>query len=172
MKSVVFDDGSRMVKIDGHILDQIFKYRQIGMLQKEAGGVLVGRELKSTDNLIIEKITEPMDLDKQSRFGFERKDPAHMDRFQELFILSGNTYGYFGEWHTHPEKVPYYSGIDKENWFKLYRELPRKHELIFVIAGTTAIGVWKVDLLLSSQPIYLFAADWDNLQAKECYSEK
>lgn len=170
MKNIMFNDIGHMIKIDGHILDLIFQYRQTGTYQREAGGLLIGRVLESTENLIIEEMTEPMSLDKQSRFGFERKDPAHMDRFQELFTMSHETYGYFGEWHTHPEKVPHYSGIDERNWSKLYRDLPKKHSLYFVIGGTTAVGVWKIDLSKTEHPIYLFGNDWNDLkiEARRC----
>lgn len=172
MKSVSFNDSGHTIKIDGLILDLIYQYLQTGMCQSESGGVLIGRELKSTDNLIIEEITEPMRLDKKSRFGFVRKDPAHMDRFQKLYAMSHETYGYFGEWHTHPEKVPHYSAIDKRNWLKIYRELPQKHALYFLIGGTIAIGIWKVDLSESNQPIYLFGADWKDLRMEErCFEE-
>lgn len=167
MKSVSFNDSGRMIKIEGHILDRIFQYRQTRIFQRESGGVIIGRELKSTGNLIIEEVTEPMRLDKQSRFGFERKDPTHMDCFHKLYELSRATYGYFGEWHTHPEKMPHYSVIDKRNWIKLYKELPQKHALYFMICGTISIGVWKIDLLESDQPIYLFGTEWDDLRLEE-----
>ncbi len=172
MKSVMFNDGGHMVKIDGHILDLIFQYRQAELFQREVGGILIGRELESTDNLIIEEMTEPMSSDRQSRFRFERKDPAHMSRFQELYTMSGETYGYFGEWHTHPEKVPKYSGIDKRNWSKLYNGLPQPHALYFVIGGTVAVGVWKMDLTESSLPIYLFGNDWHGLNIEERHCEE
>lgn len=172
MNNIVFDDYDHKVVIEGQILDRMFQYRQTGILRKEAGGVLIGREIVVTGNLIIERITEPQDLDKQSRFRFERKDLSHMKYFEELYKISDKTYGYFGEWHTHPEKVPNYSGTDKRNWMKLYEGLPQKHALYFIIVGIFSVGVWKLDLSESKQPIRVFLSEWNSLQTKEIYEEE
>lgn len=172
MRSIVFDDHDHMIEIDSQIIDRIFEYRQTDKYHMEAGGVIIGRELKSTGNLIIEEMTEPQFLDKQSRFRFERKDPAHKEYFEELYLKADKTYGYFGEWHTHPESIPDYSATDKRNWIKLYQELPQKHTLYFIIAGIDSVGVWKIERSFSKQPVEVFRSNWNHLLSEvQCREE-
>ena len=163
MKSIVFDDRSITIKIDSQVLAHIYQYRQTEVLQKEAGGVLIGRELESTGNLIIEKVTEPKNNDKRSRCRFERRDQEHLEFFQKLYLDSRETYGYFGEWHTHPERIPHYSEIDRRHWNEIFRELPEQHLLLFLIVGIDEIGIWKLDLNAFEQPIKVNETEWISL---------
>ena len=71
---MVFDNEDRQIKICINVLDVIKKYLQYDKRDSEAGGVLVGRENISNNNLIIEFATEPMPNDKRSRNKFYRKD--------------------------------------------------------------------------------------------------
>lgn len=172
MKSIAFEDDSKIVKIDSRVFSRIFQYRQTGALHSEAGGVLIGREIESTGNLIIEEMTEPYGLDKRSRFRFERKDPAHLKCFQALFEQSNETYGYFGEWHTHPEENPQYSCIDLRHWSKIYKDLPERHKVFFLIAGINSVGIWEIDYSVSEKPVKMFEADWNYLKKRESISEE
>lgn len=163
MNSIVISDDGHLVKFDCNIINQIFQYRQTNSNDKEAGGVLIARELKYNENLIIEEMTVPQEMDKRSRFKFERKDIAHVQYFQALYEKSEATYGYFGEWHTHPQNVPVFSVIDRRHWMKIYNDLPEKHGVYFVIAGIEAIGIWKVDLTVSRYPVKVYGSKWEKI---------
>ena len=57
---MIFKDDSRQIEIEEHLLNRMRKYCQNDKKAKEAGGVLVGREVTDTNNLIITHMTEPM----------------------------------------------------------------------------------------------------------------
>lgn len=90
-----------------HVLSR-FVQRKPGM--HESGGILLGRII--SDNIEIEKISIPTELDKSTRTTFERH------RLSAQIIINyeyANTYGqlaYLGEWHTHPEDFPTPSAFD------------------------------------------------------------
>lgn len=64
------------IKISKSVLEQIYQYRQTGSLSSESGGVLIGRQIISTGNLIIDLCTVPMPLDVCKRTRYLRKDTA------------------------------------------------------------------------------------------------
>lgn len=73
------------IKISKSVLEQIYQYRQTGSLSSESGGVLIGRQIISTGNLIIDLCTVPMPLDVCKRTRYLRKDPKHIE-FLLLYV--------------------------------------------------------------------------------------
>lgn len=106
---MIVEDGIIKIKINKSILAIIRSYCQVSRNMPEAGGVILGRENISNDNLIIEAISEPLRNDKQTRTRFIRQDQEHVEWFEKIYVESNNTIRYVGEWHTHPEDVPHYS---------------------------------------------------------------
>lgn len=148
-------NNARRIKIDSHVLDNITKYRQTKRGDKEAGGILIGRECIDTNNLIIEHLTVPFSKDVRSRYGFKRRDAKHIEIFQDIHKSSGNIYAYVGEWHTHPELSPSYSQIDYRNWLKIVREGCWQYSnYYFVIVGIEKIGVWECSYKEKNFQIY------------------
>ncbi len=141
---MVFPDGNRKIDIEEDIIKRACQHLQIGFRTCESGGTLIGRENISTDNLIIDHMTEPFSKDKQSRIRYSRRDPKHISYFEDLFKKSNGKYRYVGEWHTHPEKVPSYSTLDRKEWFKIIDEKPEIAPIYCVIFGTEKWRVWKV----------------------------
>lgn len=142
---MIFKDDNRQIEIEEHLLNRMRKYCQIDKKSKEAGGILVGREVTDTNNLIITHMTEPMPGDQRTRYRFFRKDIGHVNCFQNLYSSSGRLYGYFGEWHTHPEKIPVYSSFDLSEWYKILKRRRDTSPLYFLILGTIAWRFWKVE---------------------------
>lgn len=159
---MVITDQNKKIKIDDEVIKGIYFFCQMKKDMPEAGGILVGRENISNDNLIIEYFTQPLPNDYQSRTRFKRKDRGHLAFFEKLYIDSKGTFRYVGEWHTHPEDIPCYSIIDYNNWRKIYKECNGKQIHYHFIAGRKAIVIWKYkgdDLL----PIKLSELYWDDL---------
>ena len=150
----IFSDQQRKIAIEAQIIIQGCFYRQLSWLSKEAGGILIGREVISTNNLIIDQMTEPMPRDKRNRFRFLRRDNGHIEYFEQLYCENENIYGYVGEWHTHPEKVPSYSAIDYREWDKIVREKPGNMPIYCLIFGTEKWRVWKVEASHKPEMIY------------------
>lgn len=121
----------RLVLIEPKVLQTIFKYRQLGERDPEAGGILMG--MRRGDHLHVTSMTCPSSRDKRSRFAFWRHRRYHQDEALKHWRASGGLVDYLGEWHTHPEIRPSPSGTDLREW----RTLLRHYEgpLLFLIAG-------------------------------------
>jgi len=142
---MIFSDRNRRIEIENGLIQRMQQYRQMNALSPEAGGVIFGRELIDTDNLIINNMTEPYEHDKRSRFSFRRKDTGHIEYYKRIYDESGGIIKYVGEWHTHPEKIPKYSILDKREWMKILKEKPAIPPLYFIIIGIEVWRIWKVE---------------------------
>lgn len=142
---MIFSDGYRKIEIEDRLIERMLKYRQTKPFLPEAGGVLFGREIIDTDNLIINNMTEPYTNDKRNRFLFHRKDTCHIEYYNKLYNTSGGIVKYVGEWHSHPEELPGYSSLDRREWTKILKKEPSIAPLYFIIIGTKAWRVWKVE---------------------------
>lgn len=162
---MVVADGIIKIKINDNIFKLIRPYCQIAKGMSEAGGILIGRENISNDNLIIEAISEPMAGDKKTRTRFIRQDQGHVSFFQKKYNESNGTIRYVGEWHTHPEDIPHYSVIDLNNWKRIKRESRDVKDQYHLIAGRKAIVLWKY----SNEklcPIKILSYAWDDIIMK------
>lgn len=118
--------------------------------QKEYCGVLLGREIINTADIIVDKITEPSEDDVQKKFYFFRDKKYHQKKIIEEWEKSDGTCNYLGEWHTHLEDVPNPSPTDIKEWKRVLRKFKFDgHELFFIIIGIKEISIWegnKLDL--------------------------
>lgn len=144
---LTIDLGNKKLKIDSKVISLLNSYRQIKITDCEAGGILIARECAETQNIIIKFATEPYANDKRSRFRFVRKDSKHIKIGSDLWKQYKGVYTYVGEWHTHPEKKPNYSSIDKKNWIKLSKYDLDKTEYYHIIVGTDTLGIWSYNTI-------------------------
>lgn len=140
---MVFEYEDRQIKICNSVLYNIKRYLQCDIKSCEAGGVLIGRENISNNNLIIEFATEPMPGDTRSRNRFYRNDKGHTNFYQKLYKEYQGIYVYVGEWHTHPEAIPSYSIIDLINWKKIRIDAGHNRPQYHLIAGYDALRLWE-----------------------------
>lgn len=136
-------DGKRL-KISEEVLQVLEKYIQKGSESLEAGGVLIGKENYSNEDLVITHVTEPFQKDKRAFNSFLRKDKAHVKHFDNLYKCFDRTLRYIGEWHTHPEAYPNYSSVDKKNWLKIKNKGPAKMDYYHLIIGYKGIRIWRL----------------------------
>lgn len=148
-KELYFQNGNDpLLKIGQKALVIIRRYLQLQKDTPEAGGVLLGRKILGTGNIVIDDVTEPFDSDKRSRNRFLRNEKGHQQAIVATWMTSAGTCNYLGEWHTHPEENPSPSTIDLRNWNKILGNYRYDSEhLYFLIAGTTQIRVWQGDKL-------------------------
>jgi integrative and conjugative element protein (TIGR02256 family) len=81
------------------------------------------------------RCTTPMPEDRRSRFGFVRQDKGHHQVAIREWLESGGSINFVGEWHTHPERHPTPSWVDRRSW----RTQMGKHKpnpTVFIIAGS------------------------------------
>lgn len=132
------------VKICENVINSMYNHIQKGILSKESGGILIGKENKSDENIVIKHLTSPMDRDKRRYNKFIRQDKKHLDTFYELYRSSNETLRYIGEWHTHPEAIPNFSNIDLTNWKKIANNTNAFNYYMHIIVGYEAIRVWLI----------------------------
>lgn len=134
-------NGERL-KISNEALQQMLSFRQLNPADYEAGGILLGRLLVDSQDVVIDEVTIPMPKDKRSRFAFYRHKQGHQAIINQRWQESKGTCIYLGEWHTHPEPVPTPSTIDRTDWRRKLRADRFEKHLYFIIVGTYEIKIW------------------------------
>lgn len=110
----------------------------------EAGGVLLGRYLLGTADVVIDQVTVPMRGDRQTRTQFHRDRRRHQQVIDGCWADSRGTCQYLGEWHTHPEATPSPSRTDLGDWRRrLKRDGVDTDALLFLIVGTERLLMWE-----------------------------
>lgn len=133
------------IKISKSVIDLMNKcISQTIINQKEYCGVLLGREIIDTSNIIIDKITEPSKSDIQQKYYFFRSCKYHQNKIIEEWKNSEGTCNYLGEWHTHLEDFPIPSDKDLKEWRKALRKFDFEGDsLFFIIIGMKEIAIWE-----------------------------
>ena len=138
------DTANNRIKIGPRALSGMWYFIQDTPQKKEAGGVLLGRFLIGSNEVVVDRITIPMQGDKRSRYNYFRSRGNHQKQIFEAWTSSKGTCNYLGEWHTHPEVDPHPSIHDIDNWKnKLNHDQYDSDFLFFVIVGTEQISAWK-----------------------------
>ena len=143
--SITLIFNEKKIKLCQNVINTMLKYIQKGFFSKEAGGILMGKENKSNENIIINHITVPMSKDERKHNRFIRKDKRHIELFENLYKESDETLRYIGEWHTHPEAIPNFSSIDLKNWKKISKDSNVDNNYYHIIVGYEAIRMWEIN---------------------------
>ena len=131
-------------KLSAQVEKLLKSYIQTRKTSPEAGGVLLGRYLLETHDVVVDWATGPKQKDRRGRFSYIRQPAGHQIVIDAQWHTSHGTCHYLGEWHTHPETVPRPSSVDQMNWKRLLRSHSGDNDpLYFVIVGTQTIKVWQ-----------------------------
>ena len=119
--------------------------RQTDRRSTESGGLLLGRLVEGTMDVVVDEATEPTAYDRRRRFFFGRVRAPAQKRVDTAWKQSSGTRNYLGEWHTHPEPNPHPSSHDVREWVRVSQEaIYEQDALLFVIVGIEIVGVWEV----------------------------
>jgi integrative and conjugative element protein (TIGR02256 family) len=135
--------GGGRLQISREAVRLLRRYVQDRADKKEAGGVLLGRHILDSNDVVVDDATPPLLGDRRARARFFRARQRHQEAIDRAWRESGGTCTFLGEWHTHPEAQPWPSGIDREDWLRKLREDEFTDWLFFVIVGTEAVRVWE-----------------------------
>lgn len=134
------------LKLSDEALLRMYSFIQNEKQDEEAGGVMLGRFLKDSKDIVVDHVTIPMISDKRSRLSFIRSKKMHQRIIDKEWENSKGTCNYLGEWHTHPEEYPTPSKVDLDNWkLRLKEDVFTSRYLYFVIVGTRETRIWEGD---------------------------
>lgn len=144
MLTVAFSDGT-IVDLEDSVLSIIRSYEQRKPWSKEAGGVLLGKQVKGEDHYVITAASIPTKHDRRSRFSFTRSIKSAQPLIEKNWEESNGIENYIGEWHTHPECKPTPSGIDKALIRQVVSDKSSPFPKVFLVIaglnGTLYLGV-------------------------------
>lgn len=136
-------NGGRL-KLPAEVIASIYGYVQNDRHKPEAGGIMLGRYILDSLDIVIDIVSYPMPGDRATRTTFFRKKLAHQQIIDREWEASNHTCTYLGEWHTHPEPYPSPSCIDEFNWKrKLKKDVVDSDSLFFLIVGTSEMRMWE-----------------------------
>lgn len=127
-----------------HALKQMQAFAQHRSDDREAGGVLLGRHLLDSRDVVIDEVSTPQSSDRRSRYGFFRSS-THQALARQRWLEENRTTAYLGLWHTHPERDPTPSGVDQRDWQQAVAgDTYEGDRLFFPIVGTHCIRIWTL----------------------------
>ncbi len=127
-----------------HALKQMQAFAQRHCRDSEAGGVLLGRHLLESRDMVVDEVSTPQNGDRRSRFGFFRSS-KHEQVARQRWLEENSTLAYLGLWHTHPERDPTPSSVDRRDWQQaVARDTYESDRLFFPIVGTHCIRIWTL----------------------------
>ncbi len=134
--------GTVEVAMRALALIDLKRQREIG--SSEAGGLLLGRTIRDSKDVIIDTVSLPQALDRMSRFRFVRARRPAQRLVTRTWEESEGVRNYLGEWHTHPEDSPTPSFVDISDWKRIAAEVQSEHaSLLFLIAGRVELRLWE-----------------------------
>ncbi|EPF90584.1 hypothetical protein GCM10025882_35640 [Acinetobacter gyllenbergii] len=106
------------VEFSPEVLEHLEKYKQKSCFSREAGGQLFGSYNGHNTTKII-GITGPRPQDWRTRFGYVPNAKAEQAEIKENYKLGLH---FLGDWHTHPQDIPFPSSTDENSMKKLVKE--------------------------------------------------
>lgn len=127
-----------------HAVEQMLAFAQHRWCAREAGGILMGRHLLDSHDLVVDDVSTPQDSDRRGRCNFFRSRKHELVAHQR-WLQEHNTSAYLGLWHTHPERDPAPSSVDRGDWQQaVANDTYEGDRLFFPIVGTHRIRVWTL----------------------------
>lgn len=136
----IYVDHEITIKVADHVLRIWHKNKQQGLWMTEAFGVLVGAYDAERHIVFITDCTQNTDKDFSEKYSFKMIDEIHAQKVIDVFHRTKGYQNYLGTWHTHPERRPRPSEVDKKDWVRAVKNNKKIPQFVFVIVGTEEIG--------------------------------
>lgn len=134
-----------ILSLGSSVLEKFRKYIECYHFDNESGGIIVGTLNSGGKEIIVTDVTEPQKKDSSSSIRFKRDEYGHQEIMDQLWEESDYIKTYLGEWHTHNERIPKPSFIDRRNWINISKRKQNSSWLFFIIVGTQELGVWAIE---------------------------
>ncbi len=134
---------------------------QGALVSSETGGILLGRRLKDSDDVIIDQVLPADETDNRGFLSFIR-GAIHQRSVDRAWRETGGATNYLGDWHTHPQRIPQPSFLDKLTWRRLVSMQRSEHvPLFFFIVGSERVLGWEAGKSLTPMREHLPQAGAD-----------
>ena len=111
--------------------------------EREAGGILLG--YRRGAHLEVIQATPPSIHDERRVASFVRTPRVHQGIATSAWSNSGGVIDHVGEWHTHSERNPTPSLVDRWEWATLARRRSPSAPMLGVIVGTESLYVARLE---------------------------
>ncbi len=135
MRELIIDEGIRK---------SIAKVQVEHDFRLETGGILIGLYDPERGALKITDMSYAYPSDHCGRFHFSRKSMGHQELADDLWVKSGYTKAYLGEWHTHNQPSPIPSITDRNTWKRISKQKNNYDQCYFLIIGRVEYIIWTV----------------------------
>jgi integrative and conjugative element protein (TIGR02256 family) len=120
------------------------QYQQNDNRSTESGGVMIGRLILNSEDVVVDCAVPPAPNDRRTRLSYARGIEPSQQYINDAWMASGGARNYLGEWHTHPEDHPLPSHQDFLNWSHILLNTQLERDfLFFVIVGRKSIAIWE-----------------------------
>lgn len=141
----IYADGFSL-KISKEPLQTMLSFRQMEKGSHESGGVLLGRHIIDSSDVVVDFVTTPQKNDNSTETFFFKNKEEHQEIINTEWKMSKGTCNYIGEWHTHPQDHPIPSLTDMKTWLRLVKETKFEFgELFFIIVGRESVCAYLVN---------------------------
>lgn len=130
--------------LNSEVYDKLINYIENYDFKIESGGIIIGILNPAENQIIATDLTEPQEQDKCTAGTYKRSEYGHQEIMDKLWEESQYFKTYLGEWHTHNQRIPQPSLIDRRNWMKISKRKQNSEWIFFLIVGTEQIGVWTI----------------------------
>lgn len=125
-------------------------------LPNESGGILMGYQV-SEEEFVVTNVIGPGPKAIHSRNSFQPDQKYHKKEISNYYKKSGRLETYLGDWHTHPNSIPYLSSKDKET-LKAIANYPQarlpKPLMLVAAPPSREYKVWVFEKLSASKNKY------------------
>lgn len=123
-----------IVKFDEDVIKTFEKYQQKSG-EYESGGILIGEIYPSSNKVVVKEAI--ISVNAMRSFTGVNIDKKEMQKkLDECRKQSNFKYYYLGDWHTHPEKNPKPSWIDRISYWQTCKKAQlMTNFIIFIIIG-------------------------------------
>jgi len=133
-----------ILKISGRAMHTMAAYAEDESQKTEAGGILLGRFIIDSHNVVVDRATVPMPGDIREPRRFVRRAKGHQQAIDRAWTRSQHRSNYLGRWHTHIAEIPCASPTDRRDWERALRtEQFDSSTLFFVIVAAGGVCVWE-----------------------------
>jgi len=145
MKHFRYNLSKLQVVFEPSVVNIMTSKAQLDHNTKERGGVLLGRLFPDENLIVVVDAIESPAISSGYTELYVNNDIANK-KMKQHWKESGGKITYIGDWHTHPEVIPFPSFIDRDTFKSTYRSSKiDQNFLLCVIIGTNALekgGFW------------------------------